>query len=238
MQFSTKRWFTIVEILIVSIILAVWFVAIIWSMNRWLNFTQKTREKVIAINLVRESMEVTYQMRDTNLRRWSGKRDQCWLKIDPLDSSEWNPDTCIDDSWMKKSFYSIDTKINNGQEHYYLTDWWPTAELNLDDDVDATDLRYSLCNTWWVWEACPNMTPESPEWKYFRQLEWKWLYRKDRNQLGWEEIFCDGWDDIDNLGEDCGDDKAKEYRFCNKVAYIWFGQWEVELCWLITNFYD
>ena len=33
---------------------------------------------------LREGMEVMRHIRDTNWTRWAGKRDECWLKIDPL----------------------------------------------------------------------------------------------------------------------------------------------------------
>jgi hypothetical protein len=44
-------------------------------------------------------------------------------------------------------------------------------------------------------------------------------------------VMCSKWTDIN-----CGTSTAKEYRFCSKVAYIGQGEWEVELCGLLTNF--
>ena len=42
------------------------------------------RQKVTALNLAKEGVEVMYNIRDTNWRRRDSKKDLTWLKNDPL----------------------------------------------------------------------------------------------------------------------------------------------------------
>lgn len=65
----------------------------------------KSKNEIIALNLAREGIEAVYQIRNTNRMRWSGKRDQCWLKREPLfdRGNLW----CQDDEWIGKGVYQL-----------------------------------------------------------------------------------------------------------------------------------
>ena len=51
-------------------------------------------------------------MRDTNRQRWAGKKEECWLKIDPLHSTQGDPNSCADDDWMQSGHYIL---LQSGQ---------------------------------------------------------------------------------------------------------------------------
>ena len=53
------------------------------------NFTNKSRQETIAINLAREGMEAVYHRRNTNRLKWSGERDKYWLCVDNECVNRW-----------------------------------------------------------------------------------------------------------------------------------------------------
>jgi len=228
MRFSTKRWFTIWEVLIIIIVISVWLLWVIFALNKATNLVQKTREKTIAINLARQWMESIFQIRDSNWLRWAGKKEQCWLKKDPL-IDEGN-DGCENDERMwTGNYYLINNEIS-GQIYFILSG--ENNELNIYDGVNNNDLNFSLCESGGNWIACPGSQPISKEWKYWREIRWIWLFLKDTVMAWWIQIECENWSDQ----QICGNESAKEYRFCSKVEYFGSSTWEVQLCGLITNF--
>lgn len=192
-----------------------------------MKYVQKTRQKVIALNLAREGMEAVYQIRDTNRTRRAGVKDMCWLKINPL-IDEWDP-RCIDDIWMMSGAYVLQRLTTWWQEYFALTGIF--APLNLADGLDESDKQFSLCQTGDRWDSCIWVLPTTSEWMYFRQIEWRWLYSKDVSTTWWELLVCSSWMNIP-----CSTPSAKEFRFCSKVSYVSDGTWEVQLCGVITNF--
>lgn len=84
MRFSRKRGFTLWEILIIVIVISVGLLAIISLLTYGINYVQKSRQKIISINLAREGIEAMYQIRDTNRQRWAGMKESCRLKTNPL----------------------------------------------------------------------------------------------------------------------------------------------------------
>jgi len=236
MKFSSnKKAFTLIEIVIIIFLISVGLTWILYSLNRGLWFVQQSRETVLAINMAREGMEQVFNIRDTNWRRWEWVKESCWLKVDPLDSSESNSDTCVDDEWMQSWSYVLLSKDVFGQKYFAMSG--ENTALDLWDGIDLSDLQYSLCEISGSWKSCPWQPPLSKEWKYFREVVWKWLYRKDVSESGGKYISCENWEDTDDDSNDCGDVRAKEFRFCVRVAYIWKRTSSVELCSMMTNFY-
>jgi len=68
-------------------------------LRRGFSYVQESRQKIIALNLAREGVEAVYQIRNTNWKRWSAQKEQCWLKRDPLVDA--NTDGCQSDDWMQ-----------------------------------------------------------------------------------------------------------------------------------------
>ncbi len=235
MKFSTKRWrvlhtwgFTIREILIIVIVISVGLLSVVVVLTNGMKYVQKTRQKVVALNIAREWMEAIYQIRDTNRTRRAGVKDACRLKINPL-VNEWN-ESCADDQWFSSGAYVLQRLTAWGQEYFALTG--PVmAQLILGNGIDTGDLQFSLCQINGRWESCMWTLATTSEWKYFREIEWLWLYLKDVAITWWELITCTWWTVLW-----CGTNRAKEFRFCSKVAYVGDGTGEVKLCWVLTNF--
>ena len=77
-----------IEILLIIFLLSVGMTALIVAVNFGTGFVQKTRQKIIAVNLAREGMEQVMQIRDSNRNIWAGQKESCRLKLDPFDTSE------------------------------------------------------------------------------------------------------------------------------------------------------
>ena len=210
------------------IIISISLVAIIITLNNGMTFIQKTRERTIAINLAREWVEAMYQIRDTNRHRRAWQKEECRLKIDPLNDDDGN---CSNDTWMGSGYYILTNAIASWQQYFILsgetTNW-----LDLSDGANTWDLQFSMCEwTENLWAACPGIEPVSKEGKFFRQIQWIGLFFKDESTTWWEEVVC-----YSGSTAGCGNMRAKEYRFCSQVAYIGKGKGHVELCSVLTNF--
>lgn len=229
MRFSTRRWFTIREILLIIVIISVGLLSVVVVLTNGMKYVQKTRQKVIALNLAREGMEAVYQIRDTNRTRWAWVKDQCRLKSDPL-TDEW-AERCNDDTRISSGAYVLQRLASWWQEYFALTGSFPSFDLN--NGVDSADYIYTLCQQSGYRDACMGQLPLASEGRYFRIIEWLWLYLKDIDVLWWSGILCtwSSWPDVN-----CGNGRAKEFRFCSKVVYVWDGTWEVKLCGVLTNF--
>ena len=237
MKFSTRRWFipkksgfTIREILIIIVVISVGLLSVVVVLTNGMQYVQKTRQKVIALDLAREWMEAVYQIRDTNRTRRSWYRDACRLKIDPL-TDEWTP-SCGDDVRFASGAYVLQRLMAWGQEYFALTG--PFAPIDFNDGVETGDLNFSLCQQSGFRYPCMGTLPTTSEGKYFRQITWRWLYLKDVAATWWTEIICLWWTTWWTAL--CAGSTAKEFRFCSKVAYIGAGTGEVELCGVMTNF--
>lgn len=229
MGFSRKKGFTLWEILVIVVVISVGMMAIISLLTYGLSYIQKSRQKIIAINLARAWIESIYQIRDTNRQRRAGRKEQCRLKTDPLDP--WPNFECPDDPWMQSGYYILTTNVISGQEYLLLT-WYSTDWLNVGGWIDAHDLSYSLCFSGGVWVACPWVDMTTSEGRYFREIRWYGLFSKDTNVTWWQYMNCTSG--LDYMT--CGSYAAKEFRFCSKVTYVGYGTGEVELCGLLTNF--
>lgn len=231
MRFSTKRYpqgFTIAEILIIIVVISVGLLSVLVVLSNGTKYIQKTRQKVIALNLAREWMEAVYQMRDTNRTRRAGVKDFCWLKTNPL-VDEGN-DRCPDDAWFTTWNYALQRLTTWGQQYFALSGPMFTW-VDFANGVDADDAFFALCQQSGYWDSCIGQSWTTPEWLYFRQIEWIWLYAKDVAATWWDVLPCTG-----GLTPQCGNECAKEFRFCSKVSYIGESTGEVKLCGVITNF--
>ncbi len=234
MRFSTRRWpakgrpgFTIREILVIIVVISVGLLSVVVVLTNGMTYVQKTRQKVIALNLAREWMEAVYQIRDTNRTRRAWVKDACRLKINPL-VYEWAP-RCIDDTRFTSGAYALQRLTADGQEYFALTG--PFAGIDLWNGLDSGDYNFSLCQQSGLRYSCTWTLPTTSEGKYFREIEWLWLYLKDVSTTWWNLITCTWW-----TAPDCWTNRAKEFRFCSRVVYIGDSTGEVKICGVITNF--
>ena len=227
MRFSSKRWFTLREVLVIVVVVAIWLMSIITLLTYGLSYVQKSRQKIIAINLAREGIESIYQIRDTNRQRWAGQRDACWLKTNPLQDG-WDDD-CSNDTRMQSGSYVLNTAELSGQRYLLLTGY-STTWFNISDGIDANDLTYNLCFSGGLRIACPGVNSTTSEGMYLREIQGYGLFAKDVSVTWWQYLLCTDGEST------CWSTSAKEFRFCSKVAYVWYGTGEVELCGILTNF--
>jgi len=231
MKFASKRAFSLLEVMIVVYLVSVGILWLIVALNKGLWFVQQTREKVLSVNLAKEWMEQMFNIRDTNRVRRAGQKEECWLKEDPLDATNWNP-RCSDDAWMQSGTYAIVSRNLEGQEYFALSGY--SIWLDIDDDIQASDLNYALCKQNDMWTSCPWVVPSESEWRYFRQVTIKGLYDKSADVPWWLLLDCDNWED----NPVCSNGEARELRFCVEVAYVGRTKGSIELCGLMTNFYQ
>jgi len=230
MPFATKRAFTMVELIVVVFVISVGILGLVYGLSKGYDYVQSTRQKIIAINLSREGMEAIYNIRDTNRSNWWNSREACWLKIDPL--NDWGDRDCSNDDWMQSGSYIL-LQTWDSQRYFILSG--VSSAWDFEDWIDNQDFAFSLCQIGGVWAACPGSNPLSREGTFFRQIKGKGLFRKDVIEVWWTELVCQNGD---AQWESCGDDGAKEFRFCSEVGYIaWSNKWSIELCGVLTNFW-
>ena len=224
-----KKAFTLVEMLVVLVILSVGILWAVEVIKYGLNFVDKTRKKIIAINLAREGVEAVYNIRDTNFKRWAGVKDQCWLKTDPLLDEWW--DWCQNDPWIQPGNRVVMQKISGDNQYWILTGQISNA-LDLKDWIDSSDRHFALClsNSWW--QACPDMSDNpTPEGRFFREVEVKGLWDK-RNDV---PLVCsNGTEPTED--PNCWNSTPKELIFCVNVAYMGMANGREKICTSLTNF--
>ena len=77
-----KKGFTLVEILIVIFVISMGLILIIRGMSETHRYISETAQKTIALNLAKEGIEAVYNLRNSNWRKRSDKKDECWLNVD------------------------------------------------------------------------------------------------------------------------------------------------------------
>lgn len=236
MTIVKRKWaFTLIELILWMALFSIGLVAIIQVITYGLTFVDRSRQDIIAINLAREWMEWMNAIRWTNWLYRSANKDQCWLKKNPLLTGNWT-NKCEDDDWIQSWVYIIDQQTIWDESTSFFLSWWAIPLLDITNNVTPDSYQSRLCfsDTDKLRSPCPWDTIHiDPEWFFFRQVQVKWLYRKDTGILWWESLVCTN-------GEDqawaCGDAWAKELHYCVLVQYQKQVFGEVELCGMMTNF--
>ena len=242
MRFSIdKSGLTMIEMIIVIMIISIWIIGIMSVVDYGLSATSQIRNETIATNLAREWMEGFFNIRETNRKRWSWVRDECWILKDPLGYDN----DCKNEERIQEGNYILKYKKTWDEDNQYpYLEEIEDSELEVvEEDIDDEDIDFILDydSDTWSRENNPLENVEdiedrsTPEGLYFRKIDVSGLYDLSENEVGWEKIECDSWDDNYN-GEDCGNWEAKELRFCSRVQYVWERVGEIELCSSVTNF--
>lgn len=224
------HWFTLLEIVIMIIVFSAGMVGVFAVLRQWVQFAERTRQDVIAINLAREWVESVINIRNTNRLRRAWRKDQCRLKQNPMrdESNEW----CADDQRIVSGSYVLSEAMYGNQS--YMTLEPRIQALNTSQGIRNSDREYSLCLTNKWRSACPGQAAITPEGQYFRSIDVKGLYAKDTSIPWGDPLICP-----DGLSNPiCGNSTPKELRYCSRVEYQgkWFGQ--VNLCMILTNFQE
>ena len=216
---TKKKAFTMMEILIITVVIGVWLISIIAAVSKAKTSINNIKQSVIATQLAKEWIEMVYQIRNTNLLKHKSYKNYCRLDVNPTES--------CDDS----------THPNRMTENSYILSWqalsWISQALNIQDGITTWDKLFWLCLTWWQRTNCPRSNNKSKYWSFFRTIEGKWLFLKNSLLTWGESIDCSNW----NTQTYCNENTAKEFRFCSRVEYIWTKPWNVEICGALTNFF-
>ena len=223
-----KKAFTLIELMIVVVIIWIWLLWVIAAITNSYKFLYTTKNKITAINIARWGMESVFNIRNTNWQRWWGKKDQCWLKADPL-VDNWN-NGCEDDPWFGSESYVLQLTWN-WQKYFTLVK--KTTPLKLEGILIPNDWDYLVCkDSAWIVSVC-NPSPVSrptdyfDSTLYFQQVRGGYLNDKFNNS----NISCSAWD-----VSWCWDGRALEKNFCVDVVYFDWTKKKVSFCSLLTNF--
>ena len=229
-----KSWFTLAETLIVCSMFAFVVIWIIFAINKAFAFLDNTRLLVRATNFAREWVEMVYNIRDTNRKKYSWDKDShrtenwTWWTI-----SEW--------------LYAIkEWKYANGDSYFYTQKLNDVSGVNpyeiewffniaYENERKKTEIvftgTYSYFS-WWTLNTWWNISE-------LLQVDWLTFYRV----LKVYGIYCKGGQSAPSPNQlvdasHCSNKSdPKEMRFCVKIFYDVNG-WKhaTELCSLMTNF--
>ena len=225
-----KKAFTIIELMIVVVIMWVWLIWVFTMTNNSYKFLSDIKSKLVAINIARWGVEWVFDMRNTNWQRWWWKKDECWLKINPLVDND--NDWCENDDWFSNGSYVLSFTWTE-QEYFVLKK--QNNPLKLDWPIESNDWKYLLCKENGVISSCTSSYTSrpanyfSPE-LYFQQVRWGYLLDKNTPS---NNLSCSKWDDIN-----CWDWRFLEKNFCVDVVYFNWAKKNVTFCSVMTNFQE
>lgn len=255
-----KNWFTMVEIILILVIIATALITIIQGISKTTQYISEMRQRTIALNLAKEGIEAVYNIRDTNWRRRSANRDECWLKANPMIDE--GGDGCENDTLFGGgSRYAI---ISTGEPNYYAI----KRVSNGVDDARAMDESKNLVNNYTkLWQQIKDIIKQTqnndsdPHWNFRMHFvegqridhdKFLELQKKGKTEALNQGIYrrwIAGWwihsketgtfiKCITEQNPECKDASAKEFRFCSTVIYSSPYQGIVNLCAIMTNFVE
>ncbi|HKL44474.1 MAG TPA: type II secretion system protein [Candidatus Absconditabacterales bacterium] len=230
--------FTMLEILMITIIVGVGLLSIVVAISKAKTVTNQIKQEVIATQLAKEGIEMVYQTRNSNLLKHPNYKNYCRLNVNPNqscnDSSE-SPDR------LTVSSYIISDRLLSGINE----------TLNILDGINTGEQRFGLILTGGKWLQNGDTEPKQTKYgKFFRIIEGKGLYQKNYNtHTGGIKITCGNRShggETQGLEYECkgtgeqysNGPGAFEFRFCSRVEYIGQNTGSVEICGLITNFFE
>lgn len=237
-----KNWFTLAEVLSVCVVFAIMILAIIWAISRAYSFMGNIRLKVRATNFAREWIEMMYNIRDTNRRKCSWKKDANWLYIGTW-WSNCNPGTNSFTGWL----YSLKEWVSSSWDRYIYAEkfevsWGEDPEdiydsVRKSSGVESAKIQFtwSYMYSSWVYEGGNRVLKEGT-WDMETLLWGETDFYRLVRVYG---VYCKSGDNPNQLvnSSTCKDDSdPKEIRFCVKVFYKWNWEHTSELCSIMTNF--
>ena len=229
-----KYWFTLIELLLVCSVFAILVSGVIMAINRSYSFMDNIRIRIRATNFAREWVEMLYNMRDTNRRKFSWERDKYWLYVWSGNvESSWVSWVYILKNWSNGSgdefFYVENLGVPAGEINDFYSDNWfwkreysgylSNAEIQFDWDYQYMEYLDDerVQQTWSIQELL------SSNVKFYRIVRVFGIYCKNSNNVN--DVSCSNISD------------PKEMRFCVKVFYkTEKSQGSPELCSVMTNF--
>ena len=245
------KGFTLLEVIIVILLLSIG----LFSINKTITHAKFTNERVLQTiiwnQLATEWAEIVYQTRNTNLLKYDNNKERYVNNCINIgfggNIMSWY-DTCLSkfkqEKKINKCRLALDyqncisktnyTWIFNTWFYYISTDNWinTISKCEWDNCDDPYNEKYAICLNSGARTPCnewhENWWDESHYWKFFRYIEWKWVYNMASDTTWWDLLS------ISQLSWTT----AQEYRFCSYVTRIWWQGWSVEICSTMTNFID
>ena len=223
---AKKNWFTLAETIIVCSLFAVMVIGIIFGINRAFVFLNNTRLQVMATNFAREWVEMFYNIRDTNWRKYPWDRDVHWM--DWTNNIPWIYILKEGTTWSSHDSYIYTEYITNDTGFYEMEGFFDDDNIVNKDNKEKSRLvltwSYSYNSGWVIttWDL-----NELMNWfwtNFYRILYVYGVYKKD-----------DSNPSVSTTNYTTSE--PKELRFCVKVFYEW-STWKhaKELCSIMTNF--
>lgn len=259
-----KKWFTMLELILVCVVFAMLVSGIILAINRTYVFMNNTKVQIRATNLTREWMEMMFNIRDTNRRKCSWEKDKFWLYLGSgantpiqLDNEEkCNPNWQLFEKWI----YTIKEWRKNGG----TWDRFVYAEKLSDIDTDPEIAEFYELEWFFKDEESYN---KARSWA-IATFTWTYTYLSwsinTWTVISWDISDLLLWDGVEfyrivrvygiyskNGTSPTSNDEIltgdprlmdstpKEMRFCVKTFYK-MGVWahSSELCSIMTNFME
>jgi len=146
----TKAWSTIVEVMISLLIISTW---VIWIYNIYIksqNLSQSTENRVKALSIAREWIEVIQNIRDTNWIPFSADTKNCWNTLNYNINCIWNATT----TWKIWSwYYIIEKDVTNNR--WLLTKKTTTWEY--DSSSYRTEYKVFIDDDWFYTQSWWNL---------------------------------------------------------------------------------
>lgn len=214
----------------ITTIVGIWLLSILIASTKAKTIVNNYKQDIIATYLAQEGIETIINLRNTNILKNKNYKNFCRLNQDYAQ-------TCDD--------------LNNPNRikewNYTITNWvlsWISNNLDIFDGIWSWDLNFALCLQDDERVHCSGNN-NTRYWKFFRSIEWKWLFIKDVTTTWWVKIICDSangwWTTTEWIDYNCAqwdDLHPMEFQFCSKVQYVWTKQWAKEICSIITNFFE
>lgn len=233
-----------VEILIISILISVGLLTVANAINHVKLVNHRVMQSVIANQIATEWAEIMYQKRNSNFLEYyyndaiTDKNvkilNSCRLAYNFKDCFDKIKDECENGAWIVDEdnyiiwewfYYIANSWWINVIKKCVDSNWW----FNITNCSNITDNIYAICLNSWSWVPCNSWHSiwfdESTYGKFYRRIEWTWIYDMSIDTEWWEKIDSDL----------CEPKEAQEYRFCSRVVRgNW--EWEAEICSTMTNF--
>ena len=235
------NWFTLVEVIFVCSLFALMVVWIILAINRSYTFMNNTRLQVRATNFAREWVEMMFNIRDTNRRKYSWKKDEFWNCR--------GSQNCTITDYITWGLYILHEDITGSGDRYifltntagaggtdlYSDEWFwqienETARENAKITFTGTYpfLSWWLDESWeWTWHTETWDISELllSETEFYRLVRVYGVYEKDTDTVSQlaSSTNSHNWHPV-------------ELRFCVKVFYRTTAPHSTELCSIMTNF--
>ncbi len=176
MKFILKnRGETIVEVLVATVLLVTVLAGSFVVLNRASRANINVQNRIVAINLAREGVEIVRNIRDTNWLKYSGNRREKWLCLDSLDSPPDSLNECNGagvPTTISTGFYKID--FDSGLQRYFLEEVIGAGILDIHNDSAELDsfLLYTDATTGkFTYDSTDSGGADNEPSPFYRQID-------------------------------------------------------------------